>query len=193
MSILKSVLGFLFVVTLLSCGGEKKTPIYEDVDNEEEVGDSTVSEEAEPVVEEPESPSLAESGEEVVVPFKSKDGVKCVQVSVNGVGLEMIFDTGCSSTLISVAEARYLYDKGKLTNDDIIGVSQSQIADGSIVENMVVNLKEVVINGEICCPNVQATVSSSVNAPLLLGNEVLDRVATIQIDNEREALIFNLK
>lgn len=91
------------------------------------------------------------------MPFKSKDGVKCVQVSVNGVGLEMIFDTGCSGTLISVAEARYLYDKGKLTNDDIIGVSQSQIADGSIVENMVVNLKEVVINGEICCPNVQAT------------------------------------
>lgn len=42
MSILKSVLGFLFVVTLLSCGGEKKTPIYEDVDTEEEVGDSTV-------------------------------------------------------------------------------------------------------------------------------------------------------
>lgn len=191
MSILKSVLGFLFVATLLSCGGEKKTLVY--VDTEEEIGDSTVVDESESVVEEPESPSLAESGEEVVVPFKSKDRVKCVQVSVNGVGLEMIFDTGCSGTLISVAEARYLYDKGKLTNDDIIGVSQSQIADGSIVENMVVNLKEVVINGEICCPNVQATVSSSVNAPLLLGNEVLDRVATIQIDNEREALIFKLK
>ena len=191
MSILKSVLGFLFVATLLSCGGEKKTLVY--VDTEEEIGDSTVVDESESVVEEPESPSLAESGEEVVVPFKSKDRVKCVQVSVNGVGLEMIFDTGCSGTLISVAEARYLYDKGKLTNDDIIGVSQSQIADGRIVENMVVNLKEVVINGEICCPNVQATVSSSVNAPLLLGNEVLDRVATIQIDNEREALIFKLK
>ena len=191
MSILKSVLGFLFVATLLSCGGEKKTLVY--VDTEEEIGDSTVVDESESVVEEPESPSLAESGEEVVVPFKSKDRVKCVQVSVNGVGLEMIFDTGCSGTLISVAEARYLYDKGKLTNDDIIGVSQSQIADGSIVENLVVNLKEVVINGEICCPNVQATVSSSVNAPLLLGNEVLDRVATIQIDNEREALIFKLK
>ena len=193
MVIVRFVLGFLFVVTLLSCGGEKKTPIYVDVDTEEEVGDSTVSEEAEPVVEKPESPSMAQSGEEVVVPFRNKEGVKYVQVSVNGVGFEMIFDTGCSGTLISVAEARYLYDKGQLTNDDIIGVSQSQIADGSIVENMVVNLKEVVINGEICCPNVQATVSSSVNAPLLLGNEVLDRLATIQIDNEREALIFKLK
>lgn len=105
----------------------------------------------------------------------------------------MIFDTGCSGALISVAEANYLYQKGKLTQDDILGTAQSQIADGSVVENMVVNLKEVVINDQILCPNVQATVSNNINAPLLLGNEILDRLATIKIDNEQEALIFKLK
>ena len=125
--------------------------------------------------------------------LRNENGVKYVQVSVNGVGFEMIFDTGCSGALISAVEANYLYQKGKLSPDDILGTTQSQIADGSIVENMVVNLKEVVINNQITCSDVQATVSNNINAPLLLGNEVLDRLATIKIDNEHEALIFQLK
>lgn len=170
----------LFItITLASCGGDKKRPIYVDT--------------AEEVTEEEEDSSYAQSGDEIVVPFRNENGVKYVQVKVNGVGFEMIFDTGCSGALISVAEANYLYQKGKLTQDDILGTAQSQIADGSVVENMVVNLKEVVINDQILCPNVQATVSNNINAPLLLGNEILDRLATIKIDNENESLIFKLK
>lgn len=163
------------IIALLSCGGEKKKPIYVDVEE--------ATEEA----------LYAQSGDEIVVPFRNENGVKYVAVKVNGVGFEMIFDTGCSSTLISVAEANYLYQKGKLTQDDILGIAQSQIADGSVVENMVVNLKEVVINDQILCPNVKATVSGNINSPILLGNEILDRLATIKIDNESETLNFKLK
>ena len=54
-------------------------------------------------------------------------------------------------------------------------------------------MKDVVIDGQIYCPDVQATVSSNINAPLLLGNEILDRVAAITIDNETETLHFRLK
>ena len=162
-------------MALLSCGGEKRKPIY--VDLEEATEESL----------------YAQSGDEIIVPFRNENGVKYVAVKVNGVGFEMIFDTGCSGALISVAEANYLYQKGKLTQDDILGTAQSQIADGSVVENMVVNLKEVVINDQILCPNVKATVSANINAPLLLGNEILDRLATIKIDNENETLNFKLK
>ena len=177
MNIVRIILGIFITATLFSCGGDKKKPIYVDLDEISEESDST------------EVPS----GNEVVVPFRNENGVKYVQVSVNGVGFEMIFDTGCSGALISAAEANYLYQKGKLFPDDILGTTQSHIADGSIVENMVVNLKEVVINNQITCSDVQATVSNNINAPLLLGNEVLDRLATIKIDNEHEALIFQLK
>ena len=48
--------------------------------------------------------------------------------------VKMILDSGCSGTLISIAEAKYLYEKGCFTQDDILGTTQSQIADGSIVE-----------------------------------------------------------
>lgn len=165
----------LLTALLMSCGKEKRKAVYYDSEIAEEES------------------LYAQSGDEVVVPYRSEDGVKYVKVTVNGVEFDMIFDTGCSTTLISLAEANYLYQKGELDQEDILGVSKSQIADGSIVENMVVNLKEVIIGDKISCPNVKATVSSNVQAPLLLGNEVLDRVATITIDNTNETIKFNLK
>lgn len=169
---------------MMNCANEKKKPVYEEVETtsnlEVQTDDTTET-------------NYAQSGQEIIVPFRNENGVKFVQVKVNGVGFDMIFDTGCSGALISVAEANYLYQKGKLTEEDFLGTERSQIADGSIVEDMVVNLKEVVINDQILCPNVQATVSSNINAPLLLGNEVLDRLATITIDNTNETLNFKLK
>lgn len=165
-----------FAVVFSSCESEKKKPVYVDMD-------SSMSEEI----------LYAQSGDEIVVPFRNENGVKYVPVKVNGVGFEMIFDTGCSGTLISLAEADYLYKKGLLTRDDILGKTKSQIADGSIVENMVVNLEEVVIDDKIRCVNVQATVSNNIDAPLLLGNEILDRLAIIAIDNENQTLNFILK
>lgn len=183
-----------FTTTLISCGGEKRRPVYY---GESTLDTTLLSEEYDvdtaTLEDEKYSPQYALNDNEIAVPFRNENGVKYVQVKVNGVSFEMIFDTGCSGALISVAEANYLYNKGRLTEDDIVGTSKSQIADGSVVENMVVNLREVVINDQIVCPNVLATVSSNVNAPLLLGNEILDRTATIKIDNENQALIFKLK
>ena len=80
-----------------------------------------------------------------------------------------------------------------MNQEDILGVSQSLIADGSIVENAEINLKEVIIAGKIVCSDVRATVSNSLLAPLLLGNEVLDRAASYTIDNVNKTIIFKLK
>lgn len=136
---------------------------------------------------------LDTSDEIITVPFVEKSGVKYVEVSVNGFNFEMIFDTGCSTTLISAAEANYLYQKGYLKDSDILGSTKSQIADGSIVDNMVINLKEVIIANRISCKNVVATVSSNSNTPLLLGNEILNRAASYIVDNENKVINFKLK
>ena len=116
-----------------------------------------------------------------------------MKVEVNGMGVEMIFDTGASNTLISMAEARYLYEKGQLTADDILGKSSSRVASGDIVQNTVVRLREVVIGGRLRCENVIAIGSDNVGAPLLLGNEVLNRAAAPTIDNERQVVRFMLR
>lgn len=115
-------------------------------------------------------------------------------MTVNGqFTVKMILDSGCSGTLISIAEAKYLYEKGCFTQDDILGMTQSQIADGSIVENMVINLRELVIGGQIACTNVTATVSANAQAPLLLGNEVLNRAPSYSVDNENKLIKFKLR
>lgn len=177
----------LAVIMLTACTGEKKRPAFYDNGAETEIDSlmygSEISADYDQMTD----------AEIVSIPFSERDGVKYVKVSVNGFGFEMIFDTGCSGTLISVAEANYLYQKGYLTQDDIIGIAKSQIADGSIVENMVINLKEVVLDGKIRCTDVTATVSANNNEPLLLGNEVLNRVAAYAVDNKNQTINFKLK
>lgn len=130
----------------------------------------------------------------MAVPFVEQRGVKLIDVTVNRqFTVKMILDSGCSGTLISIAEAKYLYEKGCFTQDDILGTTQSQIADGSIVENMVINLRELVIGGQIVCTNVTATVSANTQAPLLLGNEVLNRAPSYSVDNENKLIKFKLQ
>lgn len=181
----KYLILFTCIGMMISCSGEKKEPVFyeagEEINSYEEEEISSSYEE------------MADDSNIISVPYREQGGVKFVNVSVNGFVFEMIFDTGCSGTLISVAEANYLYQKGYLTTDDFLGFSKSQIADGSIVENMIVNLKEVIIDGQIYCENVVATVSANNKAPLLLGNEVLNRAAAYAVDNENQVIIFKLK
>ena len=169
----KKILIILFLVLLISCENKKQRSVY--------IDSATTS-----------------SFNSTEVPFKEEGGVKFVHVKVNGVGWDMIFDTGCSGTLLSLSEAQYLASKGLLIEEDVLGTTHSQIADGSIVENMVVNLRQVSIitndGSTIDCYNVKATVSNNINAPLLLGNEVLDEVAyDYTIDNTNKIIHFNVK
>lgn len=129
----------------------------------------------------------------IEVPFVEDGGVKYLDVEIDGVGLKMIIDSGCSSTMISLAEANYLYEKGRLTIDDILGTANSAIADGSIVENVVVRLHNVVIAGQISCGDIEAVVATNTQAPLLLGNGILNRAASYSIDNVNKTIRFHLK
>jgi predicted aspartyl protease len=104
----------------------------------------------------------------------------------------MIFDTGCSGVAMSVLELNTLIKHGYISPDDVIGMTTAQIADGSIVENAVVNLKKLQI-GDYVCHNVQATISENENAPLLLGNGALRDVASFEVDDEAGVIKFHLK
>ncbi len=130
------------------------------------------------------------------VPFTEENGVKMVTAHINGASIDMIFDTGCSQTLISLLEAQILVKRGLLSENDYMGTSKSTIADGSVVEDMVFNLKELKLTDgkqTIVCKDVVAQVSSNIEAPVLLGNGVLDRVASYEIDNENKVIKFKLK
>ncbi len=124
------------------------------------------------------------------IPFEVRGGVRYVKVKVNGVEMEMVFDTGASGVSLSLTEARFLYKQGTLTDDDILGYTQSRIADGSIVEDMVVNLKEIELTDGLVIENVKALVTNNFKAPLLLGNSALRELGSFTIDDENGVIIF---
>jgi dihydroorotate dehydrogenase (NAD+) catalytic subunit len=90
---------------------------------------------------------------------------------------------------------KHIYPEIKdLKTNVIVNVSGSSPEDYAECARRIDELENIpAIELNISCPNVKATVSCNVQAPLLLGNEVLDRVATITIDNTNQTLKFNLK
>lgn len=182
------VIPLLVIVLFSSCGNnkEKKVAIFENaIDYSDDVEEEAGYYESES--------SDIEDESEVRISYIEKNGVKMIPVVLNGIiNADMILDTGCSKAMISLSEARYLASKGTLTEEDILGIGSTQIADGSIVENAIVRLRKVELGGKLVAYNVEATVSDNLQAPLLLGNEIFDRVKSVSINNETEEVVFNL-
>lgn len=116
-----------------------------------------------------------------VIKMKKSGGVYLISAVVNGSNMDFIFDTGASDITISQVEALFLYKQGTLTEDDFIGVQQYQIADGSISEGSIINLKTLQIGNKVL-RNVKASIIHNTSAPLLLGQSALNQFGQITID-----------
>ena len=124
------------------------------------------------------------------VPITRKaGGTFNVDCSVNGLALNMIFDTGASDVSISKVEADFMLKNNYLSMSDIKGKQYYQTADGGISEGTVITLKEVRI-GDAVLHNVDASVVKSQKAPLLLGESVLQKFGTFTVDNINSKLII---
>ena len=130
-----------------------------------------------------------ETGKEKVVeiPFTAANGVTKVDCTINGLPLNFVFDTGASDVTISQVEANFMFKNGYLSPRDVVGKQRYQTADGNISVGTTINLKQINF-GELELTNVRASVVKSQNAPLLLGQSVLQRLGKIEIDNERRVL-----
>lgn len=136
--------------------------------------------------------SKIDSSKEVRIPFTEKGGIKTIPVKLNGLEVEMVYDSGCSGMQLSSLEIASLYKNGKFTEGDVRGAALSQIADGSVVQNVVINIREVEIGGSngFVLKNVEATMAENPEAPVMIGNSVFDKVASVEIDNIRKCIVF---
>lgn len=123
-----------------------------------------------------------------VIQMENMNGVYQIACSVNGAKMKMIFDTGASKVSLSESMANFLYDNDYITKEDILGTSKTQTADGSLHDNVVINIKDIEIYG-LHLKDVQAVVISSQNAPLLLGQSAIQKLGHISLDGNR--LIIN--
>lgn len=125
----------------------------------------------------------------VMLPIEEESGVQYIWVTVNGLKLRFIFDTGASNLCISAAEALVLQRQGTLRKEDFLEKRQFQDATGRISEAYVVRLREVSL-GPRTLHNVEALVIENMEAPLLLGQSVLQRFGKIAIDNRRKVILL---
>lgn len=124
---------------------------------------------------------LSTTSAQVTIKMEKIGNVYSLLGKINGLTLNFIFDTGASDVFLSLSEALFMLKNGYLSPEDIKDTSYSQIANGDIVENTNVVLKEVEIGG-IKIYNVTASISHSLDAPLLLGQSAIQKLGPIQLD-----------
>lgn len=127
----------------------------------------------------------------ITIPYKEMLGnTITIPVKVNGMILDMIFDTGASSTMLSIAEARYMLDKGLLNKEDFTNIQQFQIANGDIMAGFRVNLRSVILGDKITLHDIEAVIIENQQAPLLLGQSVMKQFREISVDRENKVVKF---
>lgn len=170
---------YLFIgYLMISCGGNQKpserTNVWDDTEVEE----------------------IELSTEKVCVPFKrTTSELAEIKVSLNGVPFNMWWDTGASMTCISALELQKLAKEGKIDLDDYQGSILTKIADGSTSEALVFNIKEIYIPGidnqYLVLRDIDAAVSASANAPLLIGQNVIQNLPKHTFDEVKGLIIFD--
>ena len=133
-------------------------------------------------------PEREEQTTEIAVK-RNPGGTFEIPCDINGLPLQMIFDTGASDVTISSVEANFMFKNGYLAEKDVKGKRYYQIANGQLSEGTVITLREVKI-GDAVLHNVDASVVKSQKAPLLFGQSAMERFGTITIDNQNNKLII---
>lgn len=124
---------------------------------------------------------------QIVIQMKKEGGVSIVPCKVNGLNLSFIFDTGASDVTISLTEASFMLKNGYLMKEDIIGSEKYLDATGNISEGIIINLREIEIQG-LVLHNVKASIVKTLNAPLLLGQSALSKLGTIKLDLDKNQI-----
>ena len=125
---------------------------------------------------------------QTVIYMEKEGGVYSVPCKVNDVPLKFIFDTGASNVSISLAEAMFMLKNNLLSENDILGTSYSQFADGKIAENTQIVLKVVQI-ADIKIYNVRASIVHNLSAPLLFGQSAIEKLGKIQLEGNKLTIL----
>jgi aspartyl protease family protein len=125
-----------------------------------------------------------------VIQMSKRNGVYYVPVTMNGLTLDFIFDTGAADILISFAEFATLLRQGKISESDMLGTEIYMDASGNVSESQQFIIRELRL-GDRVIYNVKASISESLDAPLLLGQSALERFGTVEIDYEKNQVILS--
>lgn len=127
------------------------------------------------------------------IPYKIHNGGTYeVASKINGLPLNMLFDTGATDITISQTEVDFMLKNGFLTERDFVGKAIYNLANGASEESKTIMLKRVEIGG-LVLTNVFASISENREAGMLIGQSAMQNFATIMIDNEKQQIVITGK
>lgn len=131
---------------------------------------------------------VLENDSSIVIPLTEQDGVHYVTVLVCDIPMRFILDTGCSGIQISPIEYYYLIKQNKLNDNSILPDSViTTNAEGEVHKKIALIIPKIQV-GNIEVSDIQAVVSPAIHAPALLGQDVLGRLGTLQLDYKNKQL-----
>jgi clan AA aspartic protease (TIGR02281 family) len=124
------------------------------------------------------------------IPYKLHNGGTYeIASKINGLPLNMLFDTGAADISISQTEVDFMLKNGFLSERDYVGKALYNLANGVSEESKTVILRRVEIGG-IVLKNVFASIAENREAGMLIGQSALQNFATILIDNKKQQIII---
>jgi clan AA aspartic protease (TIGR02281 family) len=119
-----------------------------------------------------------------IIEMEKVNGIYEIPCKVNNIPMKFIFDTGASDVAISTTEAKLLYEKGLLREEDFIEKINYKIANGDIIEGTRIILKTIEIDG-IILTDVSATIINKKDSPLLFGQSAIEKIGQYTIDGNK--------
>ncbi|MFZ4462484.1 MAG: retropepsin-like aspartic protease family protein [Bacteroidales bacterium] len=124
----------------------------------------------------------------IAIKMKKDGNIYKIPISLNDIILtDFIFDTGASDVSITPDLALLLINSGTISSEDWLEDKYYQFANGSVAKSKTFKIKKLKI-GDKYLFNVECSISNNLEAPLLIGQNVLNRFGKVTIDNERKML-----
>lgn len=116
-----------------------------------------------------------------------RTGIYTVKCFLNEMPVSLVLDTGCTNVSISLIESDYMLKNGYISQNDFLGYENYQDATGNYHKARILLIKKFRIGNKVI-ENVRASVIPNQEAPLLLGQNVLNRLGKVEIDPQKKIL-----
>lgn len=122
---------------------------------------------------------------------KSVNGLIEVPVILNDVlKIKFIFDSGATEVSLSPDVALTLMRTGSILDNDWLPSQTYRFADGSTAKSKRFIIRKLIIGNQVLS-NIEASIANSIDAPMLIGQNVMKKLGSITIDYKNNLLIIN--